>query len=124
MGRGLTWQLPPQLAVTALLCTPAQCDLAQALLKPHHRVAVDPGQLQLERRLNYGLHLSRAADDCTGNTSDLCICTDPTYFSTPLLWDKGPGVGKGQNTHLKEKEPAQAQLSGRLLQQLRIRPCP
>lgn len=90
--------------MTDSLCSSSQGDLAQALLKPHHWVALDLGQSQLEKRLNCGLWLSRATDDCIGNTSDLCVCIDPTYFSTPLLWDKGLGVGRGKIIHLKEKE--------------------
>lgn len=90
--------------ITDSLCSSSQGDLAQALLKPHHWVALGLGQSQLERRLDCGLWLSRATDDCIGNTSDLCVCTDPTYFSTPLLWDKDLGMGRGKIIHLEEKE--------------------
>ena len=90
--------------VTDSLCSSFQGDLAQALLKPHHWVSPGLGQSQLEKTLDGGLWPSRATDDCIGNTSDLCVCIDPTYFSTPLLWDKGLGVGRGKIIHLEEKE--------------------
>lgn len=90
--------------VTDSLCSSSQGDLAQALLKPHQWVSLGLGQSQLEKRLDCGLWLSRATDDCIGNTSDLWVCIDPTYFSTPLLWDKGLGMGRGKIIHLEEKE--------------------
>lgn len=68
-----------------------------------HHLVLDMGWLQ------QGLCLSQMAD---------------TYFSTLLLWGKGPSVGRRESIHLKGTEPAQVWASGQLLQQLGSRPCP
>ena len=83
-----------------------------ALSTPHHSLALDLGQPWQEKRYNHELHLSRATDAYTGSISDLCKCTSPTCFSTPLLWGEGCSVGKRKNTHLKGIQPAWAQPSG------------
>ena len=77
-----------------------------------------------------GLHLKEARKTnvgaCAGSTSETAQIfvysgREPrarmglTCFSIPLLWGKGPGAGRGENTHLKGTEPAQVQPSRLLL---------
>lgn len=74
-----------------------------------HHLVLDTGWLQQGKRHNLGLCLSQMVD---------------TYFSTLLLWGKGPSVGRRESIHLKGTELAQVWASGLLLQQLGSRLCP
>ena len=75
-----------------------------------------------------GNSFSRPYRQLIGDSLNHCLqltwAERPPYFSTLHLWDKGPGLGRGENTCIKATESAWAQTSELFLQQDGIRSNP